>query len=117
MARLSPTINSTLYSGVVGDRRHKVVKATVAGTYTSATLADGGVLLTPAAVDMQSIDYVQVFPTFTADTIEEQLLGLGASTSTTAGWVFALTNKDDDLETANSTAVTGVAYNLLVVGN
>ena len=117
MSRLSPTINSTLYSGIVGDRRQKVVKATVAGTYTSAAVADGGILLTPAAVGMQSFDYVQVFPTFTADTIEEQLVGLGPSTSTTAGWVFALTNKDDDLETANSTAVTGVAHHILVVGN
>lgn len=117
MARLSPTINSTLYSGIIGDRRQKVVKATVAGTYTSATVSDGGILLTPAAVDMQSFDYVQVFPTFTADTIEEQLVGLGPSTSTTAGWVLALTNKDDDLETANSTAVTGVAHHILVVGN
>jgi len=116
MARLSPTINSTLYSGIVGDRRQKVVKATVAGTYTSAAVSDGGILLTPAAVGMQSFDYVQVFPTFTADTIEEQLVGLGPSTSATAGWVFALTNKDDDLETA-AVAVTGVTHHILVVGN
>lgn len=117
MSRLSPTINSTLYSGIVGDRRQKVVKATVAGTYTSAAVADGGILLTPADVGMQSFDYVQVFPTFTADTIEEQLVGLGPSTSTTAGWVLALTDKADDLETANATAVTGVAHHILVVGN
>lgn len=116
MSRLIPTINSTVYSGIQGDRRVKVIKATIAGTYTSASASDGGALLTPAAVGLTSIDYVQVHPTFTADSIEEQPLSIGPSTSTTAGWVFALTNKDDDLETADSTAVTDVTFYATVQG-
>lgn len=116
MARLTPTVNSTVSSSVKGDRREKVVKLTIAGTYGSATAADGGALVTPALVGLTSIDYLVIHPSFTADTIEEQAVSIGPSTSTTAGWVIALTNKDDDLETADATAVTGVAFYATVVG-
>ena len=116
MSRTAPTVSATLYSGVQGDRRVKSVKLAYGATYTSATASDGGILLTPALVGLNTIDYVVLSPTFSADTIEEQLVSIGPSTSTTAGWVFALTNKDDDLETANSTAVTGVVGHAVVVG-
>jgi len=115
MARLAPTVSSTAYSGVMGDRRVKHVKLAIAGAYTAATAADGGVLLTPALVGMQSFDYVEVLPTFTADAVTANAVGLGASTSTSAGWVIALQDKDDALQTANST-VSGVVAYATVVG-
>ena len=116
MSRLTPTVNATRYSGVAGDRRVQVVNLTIAGTYTTAAASDGGALLTPDQVGLTEIDAVVISPTATADAIEEQPLSVGPSTSTTAGWVFALSNKDDDLLVPNSTAVTGVTFDALVYG-
>lgn len=94
----------------------KHIKATIAGTYSAASAADGGALLTPDLVGLNFIDHVAVHPSFTADTIEEQAVSVGPSTSTTPGWVIALTNKDDDLETG-AVAVTGVTFFATVTGN
>ncbi len=116
MARLTPTVNTIRYSGVQGDRRTVIANLTIAGTYTTAAASDGGALLTPAQLGLTSLDAVVVSPTVTADSIEEQPLSVGPSTSTTAGWVFALTNKDDDLVTPNSTAVTGVTFDVVAYG-
>lgn len=116
MARLTPTVNSIRYSGVSGDRRVVIANITIAGTYTTAAASDGGALLTPAQVGLTEIDAVVVSPTATADSVEEQVLSVGPSTSTTPGWVFALTNKDDDLVVPNSTAVTDVATDIVVYG-
>lgn len=103
MARLAPTVSSTLYSGIQGDRRVKHVKLAVDGAYTAAAASDGGVLLTPALVGLNSISYVGVHPSFTADAVEEYVTSVGPSTSTTAGWVLALSDKDDNLQSANGT--------------
>lgn len=116
MARITPTINSTKLASVFGDKKVKVVSATVAGTYAAASVSADGVLLTPDQVGLEFIDAVIVTPTFTADSIEEQVVSLGPSTSSTAGWVFALQDKDDDLETGAG-AVTGVTFDALIIGN
>lgn len=111
MARITPTLGTEVYRGVQGNRRKVVVPVTISGTYNSASASAGGAYLAASAVNLQQIDYVVVSPTFTADTIEEQPLSVGAATGTGEnGWVFALTNKDDDLETADAATVTGVTF-------
>lgn len=114
MARLAPVVSSTTYSGIQGDRRVKHVKLAVDGAYTAAAASDGGVLLTPALVGMTSITSVSIEPTFTADTVEEYVTSVGPSTSTTAGWVLALSDKADNLQSANGTVADVVAYATVV---
>lgn len=116
MARLTPTVNSTPVSTVFGDKKVKVVNLTIAGTYAAASAAADGALLTPDQVGLTFIDAVIISPSFTADSIEEQPRSVGQSTSSTAGWVFALADKADDLETGAG-AVTGVTFDAVVIGN
>ena len=115
MSVITPTISATRYAGVQGDRRRVIVEGTIDGTYASATASDGGVLLTPSQVGLRGFSDVTVTGIFSADTIEEQPVGFGPSTGT-AGYVIALTNKDDDLETADTTAVTGVKFKADILG-
>ncbi len=115
MARIAPTVSTTLYSGVQGDKRVKHVKLAIAGTYAAASAAADGILLTPAIVGLNKIDYAEVAPSFTADTVEEYVTSIGPSTSTTAGWVFALSDKDDNLQSGNG-AVTDITAFVTVVG-
>ena len=115
MSRLTPTI-TTVYSGVSGDRRKVVVTGSIDGTYTSAAVSDGGALLTAAQLGLTQVDYANVTPLLTADSVEEQAVQVGLSTSSTKGVVIGLTNKDDDLLVPNSTAVTGVTFQAEVYG-
>ena len=115
MARLTPTI-TTLYSGVSGDRRKVVVTGTIAGTYTTAALSDGGALLTADQLGLKEITYANVTPLLTADAVEEYPRLAGLSTSSTKGVVIALFDKGDNLVTANSTAVTDVTFQAEVYG-
>ena len=116
MAVLTPTIDATRYSGVSGDRKRVIVDGTIAGTYASATASDGGALLTPAQVGLRGFSSVRISPKFSADTIEEYPVSFGPSTSSTAGHVIALADKADNLETADTTAVTGVLFSADILG-
>ena len=118
MAQLAPTINSTHYSGVFGDKKVKAISATIAGTVTDASSSDGGALLTPALVGFTYIDYVHVVPKFSEDSIEEYAVSYGpADGGSSDGWVISVLDKDDNLETDDSTAITGVTFHALVIGS
>lgn len=115
MARITPTITATRYNGITGDRRSVVVDIAITGTYTSATASDGGVKVTPALVGLQSIDYVKVIPRFSADAVARKVIWHGPSSADNSH-VLALLDKDDDLQTGNSTSVSDIAATIEVVG-
>lgn len=115
MARIAPTFTE-VYRGVQGDRRVVVINAEIAGTYAAASAAADGVYLSAASVGLNEITHAEVTPLFTADTIEEQVVLLGAATgSGENGIVLALTDKADDLQSGNG-AVTGVKAQITLYG-
>lgn len=115
MARIAPTL-SEKYRGATGNRRKVVVEGTVAGTYAAASAAADGVYLSADSVGLREITYATVTPLFTADSIEEYAVLLGAATgSGENGIVLALADKGDNLQSGDG-AVTGVKFQAVLYG-
>lgn len=117
MARITPTVSSTVQNSVYGDRRTVVANISITGTYASASASAGGVKVTPALVGLSAIDVIEVIPKFTADAVARKVTYVGAATGADApAHVLALLDKDDDLQTADTTSVSGITAMIRVTG-
>lgn len=117
MARITPTVTSTVQNSVYGDKRTIVANISITGTYASASAAAGGVKVAPSLVGLTAIDTIEVIPKFTADAVAHKVTWVGAATGTDApAHVLALLDKDDDLETADATSVSAITATIRVTG-